>query len=249
MPKDKILIVEDEQAIGDLLLYHLRKEGYEQIVHVQTGEAALEQAADFSPDLILLDLMLPGIGGLDVCRRLKADPLMAQMGIIMLTAKSDESDIIVGLELGADDYVTKPFAAKLLLARIRSVLRRTRRSQTPQSDSADVPETSESILISGPLEMNLLTRQVRLDKRPMTVTVSEFNLLHFLAGHADRVFTRSRLIVELRGDDYPVTERAMDVLVLSVRRKLAEHARRIETIRGVGYRWIENLPETTETFE
>ena len=241
MATEKILIVEDERAIGDLLLYHLRKEGYERAVHVLTGEEALSRVTQTPPDLIFLDLMLPGIDGLEVCRRLKANPKTAPIPIIMLTAKSDESDIIVGLEMGADDYITKPFGAKLLLARMRSVLRRSHRSDVEKPQ-----ESTEAQLVSGPLAMNLLTRQASLSGKPMTLTVSEFNLLHLLASHADRVYTRGQLVMELRGDDYPVTERAMDVLVLGVRRKLGEEAFRIETIRGIGYRWNENDTKSAE---
>lgn len=230
MSDERILIVEDEQAIGDLIVYHLNREGYHQTVHVLTGEDALREVDRFHPHLILLDLMLPGMNGLDVCRQLKNNPETVSIPVIFLTAKSEESDIVVGLEMGADDYITKPFSNRLFIARIRSLLRRA--AQTS-------PDETGSFVKAGPLQMNLLSRQVRIDGDPVEMTVSEFNLLHLLASNKDRVFTRNQLVMELRGDDYPVTERAMDVLVLGVRRKLKEHAVMIETIRGVGYRFTE----------
>ncbi|MDO5581697.1 MAG: response regulator transcription factor [Planctomycetia bacterium] len=230
MSDERILIVEDEQAIGDLIVYHLNREGYHQTLHVLTGEEALREVNSFHPNLILLDLMLPGMSGMDVCRRLKSDPSAASIPIIFLTAKSEESDIVVGLEMGADDYITKPFSNRLLIARMRSLLRRA--AQTS-------PDESESFVKAGPIQMNLLSRQVRIDGNPVEFTVSEFNLLHLLVSNKDRVFTRNQLVMELRGDDYPVTERAMDVLVLGVRRKLKDHSVMIETIRGVGYRFTE----------
>lgn len=235
MPSERILVVEDEQAISDLLAYHLEREGYHQIVQATTGEEALAEVHKLRPDLILLDLMLPGITGLDVCRKLKENPDTADIPIIMLTAKSDESDIIVGLEMGAEDYVTKPFSMKILIVRIRSILRRAARSVTVQE--------KESVFNAGPIRMNLLTREVWIDGNAVNLTVSEFNLLFLLADNQDRVFTRNQLIEELRGDDYPVTERAMDVLVLSVRKKLKNHSGMIETIRGVGYRFSERTNE------
>lgn len=231
MSNERILVVEDEQAIGDLLAYHLEREGYRQIVRAATGEEALAEVNKFRPDLILLDLMLPGISGLDVCRKLKEKPNTADIPIIILTAKSDESDIIVGLEMGAEDYITKPFSMKILIVRIRSVLRRATRSITCQE--------KDPLFNAGPIRMNLLTREVWIDGSAINLTVSEFNLLFLLADNQDRVFTRNQLIEELRGDDYPVTERAMDVLVLSVRKKLKTYSGMIETIRGIGYRFSE----------
>ena len=234
MAGERILIVEDEQDIGELILYHLAREGYSQTVHVRTGEEALREVEKFRPALVLLDLMLPGMNGLDVCRKMKANPDTADIPIIMVTAKSDESDVIVGLEMGADDYVAKPFSIKLLIARMRTVLRRV--AMTPTRERED-------IFNAGPIQMNLLTREVWIDGSPVTLTVSEFNLLYLLADHQDRVFTRNQLVMELRGDDYPVTERAMDVLVLGLRKKMKGHSGLIETIRGIGYRFTEKKPD------
>ncbi|MDO5112742.1 MAG: response regulator transcription factor [Planctomycetia bacterium] len=234
MPSEKILIIEDEKAIGDLLIYNLQKEGYTAVRHALTGESGLEEVRKFEPDLIFLDLMLPEMSGLDVCRKLKSRPETSRIPIIMLTAKSEESDMIVGLELGADDYVTKPFGAKLLLARMRAVLRRC--SMPPENFGEDL---SDGILCHEPLWMNLFTRQMKLAGEPVTLTFNEFNILHLLASRPGRVFTRSQLVLETRGDDYPVTERAIDVQILGLRRKLGEYATLIETIRGVGYRFVE----------
>ncbi|MDO4575440.1 MAG: response regulator transcription factor [Planctomycetia bacterium] len=232
MASERILIVEDEQAIADLVTYHLEKEGYPHHRVATTGEAALREVVEFSPDLIFLDLMLPGISGLDVCRQWKANPETANIPIIMLTAKSEESDVIVGLELGADDYVTKPFRPKLLLARMRALLRRCSRALRPSEEEA-------SILNVGPLTMNRLSRQAWLDGEPLSLTFGEFNTLYLLANHPGRVFTRLTLVLETRGDDYPVTERAIDVQILALRRKLGRYATLIETVRGVGYRFSE----------
>lgn len=236
MSVERILVVEDEKDIGDLLIYQLSREGYQQVVHVLSGEEALKEVKKNKPQLIFLDIMMPGMNGLDVCRHLKANPETSEIPIIMLTAKSDESDIIVGLEIGADDYITKPFSNKLLIARMRSVLRRYERGKISSED----PPT---IITAGPIQMNLLTRQVWIHGEQTVFTVSEFNLLHLFVCHQDRVYTREQLVLELRGDDYPVTERAMDVLVLGVRRKLKGYSGWIETIRGIGYRFMEHRDE------
>lgn len=234
MYDDRILIIEDEKEIGDLLIFQLNKEGYTQVLHILTGKNAIEEVKKFKPNLIFLDIMLPGMNGLDICRRLKAGGETANIPIIMLTAHSDESDIIVGLEIGADDYITKPFSNKLLIARMRSVLRRAERV-------TDLKMEPKILIKCGPIQMNQMTRQVWIQGELVPFTVSEFNLLCLLASHQDQVFTREQLVQELRGDDYPVTERAMDVLVLGVRRKLKAYSNWIETIRGIGYRFSENL--------
>lgn len=233
MAKERILIVEDESAIADLIAYHLEKEGYTNHRHAPTGEKGLEEVRLFAPDLVFLDLMLPGISGLDVCRKMKSSEQTASIPIIMLTAKSEESDIIVGLELGADDYITKPFSTKLLIARMRAVLRRCSLSFHVHADDA------VEVLTVGSLFMNRLTRQVRVADEPIALTFNEFNILYLLATHPDRVYTRNQLVYETRGDDYPVTERAVDVQILGLRRKLGEYAGWIETIRGVGYRFTD----------
>ncbi|MGL6226769.1 MAG: response regulator [Thermoguttaceae bacterium] len=226
MSSEKILIIEDETAIAELLMLHLEKEGYKRIVHLLSGEEALREAKMNTPDLIFLDLMLPGMSGLDVCRKLKQQPETSEIPIIMLTAKSEESDIVVGLELGADDYITKPFSAKLVIARMRALLRRYQQ--------ISVAQPKDDLMEAGPIRMNLVSHEVFVDGVPIGLTRGEYDILLLFVESPNRVFTRTQLVLETRGDDY-VTERAIDVQILGLRRKLGEHARLIETIRGVGY--------------
>lgn len=228
MPNERILIVEDESAISDLIRYNLEKEGYTQLRVCSDGERALDQVKQFHPDLILLDLMLPGINGLDVCRKIKGNSDLEKISIVMLTAKSEESDVVVGLELGADDYITKPFSSKLLIARIRAALRR--------SAIVAKPDSKVTKITFGPIQMDLLSHEVLLDGEPIQLTVGEYNILKLFASQSGHVFTREKIVYQTRGDDYPVTERAIDVQILGLRRKLGAHAGLIETIRGVGYR-------------
>ena len=230
MAKEKILVVEDEEAIQELIRYNLNKEGFDRVRLCDSGEEALAQAQEFAPDLILLDLMLPGMDGLSVCRRLRRDARTASIPVIMLTAKSEESDIVTGLEVGADDYLTKPFSPKVLVARIKSVLRRANPAET---------EESGSTLRRGALFMNRGTREARLDGVALSLTCSEFEILYLLARRPGWVFTRSQIVNEVKGDDYPVTERAVDVQMVSLRRKLGSHSELIETVRGVGYRFAQ----------
>jgi len=232
MAKEKILVVEDEDAIQELIRYHLEKNGFEKIKCCASGEKALEQALEFAPDLILLDLMLPGIDGLTVCRKLKSDSRTNAIPIIMLTAKSEDTDIVIGLELGADDYLTKPFSSKILIARIKSVLRRCK--ATGEEGDAGVS------LKRGALTMNKGTRETLLDGVPLTLTFSEFEILYLLARRPGWVFTRGQIVNEVKGDDYPVTERAIDVQMVSLRRKLGKFDDMIETVRGVGYRFTQD---------
>ncbi len=228
MAKEKILIVEDEDAIQELIRYNLQKEGFERVLCCDSGEAALAEALNFAPDLILLDLMLPGIDGLAVCRKLKNDSRTSAIPIIMLTAKSEESDVVVGLELGADDYIPKPFSPKVLIARIRSVLRRVNHLEN---------EVTGATVKRGPLAMNRGTREALLNGVPLSLTYSEFEILYLLARRPGWVFTRGQIVNEVKGDDYPVTERAIDVQMVSLRRKLGDSGELIETVRGVGYRF------------
>ena len=228
MAKEKILVVEDEEAIQELIRYNLNKEGFDRVRLCDSGEEALTLAAEFAPDLILLDLMLPGMDGLSVCRRLRRDTRTASVPIIMLTAKSEESDIVTGLEVGADDYLSKPFSPKVLVARIKSVLRR--------SNPAEAEDPGMS-LKRGALSMNRGTREALVDGAPLPLTYSEFEILYLLARRPGWVFTRSQIVNEVKGDDYPVTERAIDVQMVSLRRKLGAHSELIETVRGVGYRF------------
>jgi two-component system phosphate regulon response regulator PhoB len=228
MAKEKILIVEDEEDIQELIRYNLEKEGFRNLQVVDSGEGAIEALKTFTPDLILLDLMLPGMDGLAVCRQFKSVPDTAAIPIIMLTAKSEETDIIIGLEMGADDYIAKPFSNKVLIARIKSVLRRRR--QTLTDDNA-------GILKRGGLVMNRGKREVTMNGANITMTFSEFEILYMLAKRPGWVFTRNQIVNEVKGDDYPVTERAIDVQIVGLRKKLKGAEDMIETVRGVGYRF------------
>jgi two-component system phosphate regulon response regulator PhoB len=223
-----ILVVEDEKDIAELLAYNLKREGF-QVRLADSGEKGLAQALKNPPDLVLLDLMLPGIDGREVCRRLRANEATAPIPIVILTARSEESDVVAGLELGADDYITKPFSPRVLMARVRSVLRR---------HAAPVEEPADHIRLEA-LEIEVARHQVRCDGEALELSATEFALLLFLARRPGRVFSRSQIIAGVRGEDYPVTERAVDVQVLGLRRKLGSCGQAIQTVRGVGYRFRE----------
>ena len=225
MANEKILIVDDEQDILELLHYNLSREGY-QVVAAETGEQAYDMAAAESPDLIVLDLMLPGIDGLEVCRRLKKNTLTETIPIIMLTAKGEEADIVTGFELGSDDYVTKPFSPKVLLARVHSALRRKRRQVEPSD-----------VIRAHDLVIDRTRHEVLAGGEPVNLTFMEFRTLEILAGKPGRVFTRDQIVEKVRGNEYVVTDRTVDVQIVSLRRKLGSRGRYIETVRGVGYRF------------
>lgn len=226
MIKKTILAVEDDEDILELLRYNLTKEGY-QVTAVTTGEEGLQSARATAPDLVLLDLMLPGVDGLEVCRRLKVDVKTRQVPIIMLTAKGEEADIVTGLELGADDYLTKPFSNRVLLARVRTVLRR----------HSAAPPGEEALLKINDLVIDPGRHEVLLQGEALDLTATEFRLLHLLARRPGWVLTRSNIIEGLHGNDYPVTDRAVDVKIVALRKKLGPAAEYIETVRGVGYRF------------
>ena len=226
-----IMVIEDEQDLQELLQHNLGREGY-RVTSLESGDGALARAKSTEPDLILLDLMLPGLSGLEVCRNLKADPATAGLPIVMLTAKSEEADIVTGLELGADDYVTKPFRPRELEARIRAVLRRAETS----ADRDGEDEDSEIITIDQ-LVIDRQRYEVRVADEPLELTRTEFELLALLAGRPGRVFTRQQIIEKVHGPDTAVTDRSVDVMIVGLRRKLGSEGSRIETIRGVGYRF------------
>jgi len=221
-----ILVVEDEEDILELVRYNLAKEGYN-VAGVTSGEDALDVVRSKAPDLIVLDLMLPGVDGLDVCKVLKNDVKTQHVPIIMLTAKGEEADIVTGLELGADDYITKPFSPRVLTARVKAVLRR--KSQEPL-DKASTLETHDLVIHPG-------RNEVLLRGRPLDLTYTEFNILHFLARRPGWVFTRDQIVDAARGDDYAVTPRSVDVHIVSLRKKLGDAREYIETVRGIGYRF------------
>ena len=225
MPKTKVLVVEDDRSLVDVLTYNLKLAGYEVIVATD-GKDGILQAQLKQPDIVLLDLMLPVVDGLDVCRRLRAGTDTRDMLIVMLTAKAEESDEIVGFSLGADDYVTKPFSVKVLLERIKALRRRR------QVD----PLTDEVTTKMG-VTVDRRKHQASLDGKSISLTRSEFRLLDTLIRQSGRVFLRSELIDAALGDDAMVMERTIDVHIRSLRRKLGKQADLLETVRGVGYRF------------
>jgi two-component system alkaline phosphatase synthesis response regulator PhoP len=232
MSKKNILIVEDEKDIQELVHYNLTKEGY-QVTLADSGEEGLKAVQSQKLDLVILDLMLPGVDGLEVCRQMKNNPATADIPIIMLTARGEESDIVAGLELGADDYATKPFSLKVLVTRVHAVLRRSKKD-TP--DDEDVLRFPELVIHSG-------RREVRVNDKTVALTFTEFGILKYLAHRPGWVFTRCQIVDAVRGDDYSVTERSVDFQIVGLRKKLMEAAVRIETVRGVGYRFKETLDE------
>ena len=228
MAKERILVVDDEEDILELVRFNLAREGYP-IICTTSGEESLKIAQKEHPDLIVLDLMLPGIDGLEVAKALKNDPKTRDIPVIMLTAKGEEADIVTGLELGADDYVTKPFSPRILVARVRAVLRR------------GAPEAAgdESVLKVHNLLIHPGRREVLVNGEQAHLTFTEFGILNFLARRPGWVFTRSQIVDAVRGDDYPVTDRSVDVQIVGLRKKLGPSGKYIETVRGVGYRFKE----------
>ncbi len=225
MAREKVLIVDDEEDVLELVNYNLRKNGYQTFTSA-TGEDALEKAKAHQPSIILLDLMLPGIDGLEVCRLLKNDPDTENISIIMLTAKSEETDIVTGLELGADDYITKPFSPKVLIARIRRVINRA----------------TGRFVEEAPIEIHELSiapsrHEVKVQGKNVDLTFTEFKILNTLIRRPGLVFTRYQIVDTVHGNDYLVTDRAIDVQMVSLRRKLGSCGKYIETVRGVGYRF------------
>ncbi len=231
MATEKILVIEDEEPIRELLKLTLESAGYSGVYMAANGENGLSLAQSRLPDLILLDLMLPGMDGLSVCRQLKSQEETRAIPIIMLTARSEESDVIIGLELGAVDYITKPFSRKILIARIRAQLRQF----------SDVEESNE-IRRDG-LMIRIDQHEVRLHGKLLDLTPSEFSILHMLVSYPGRVYTRNQIITRVKGDGYPVTERAIDVQILNLRRKLGDWAVNVDTVRGVGYRYKQESTE------
>ena len=223
--KYKLLVVEDEQDIRELLIFNLQKEGFK-VESADNGDSALSLIRKNNFDLVLLDLMLPGIGGFDLTRILKNDKKTSEIPILMLTAKGEESDIVKGLELGADDYMTKPFSIKVLIARINKILIKS----SNRSDEVDV-------LKYNSLSINLKARDVILEGKKINLTFTEFEILKLLASHSKWVYTRSEIINNIRGDDYIVTDRTIDFQIVGLRKKMGPVGKYIKTVRGVGYRF------------
>jgi two-component system phosphate regulon response regulator PhoB len=228
MPHEHILVIEDEEDIQELIQYNLSKEGFLS-VSALSGEDGLKKIKRESVDLVVLDLMLPGMDGLDVCRALKKNDKTQHIPIIILTAKGEESDVVTGLELGADDYIVKPFSPKILVARIKSVLRRK---------SAERLDDSQPLTIRD-LEIHPGRREVLFRGKPIDLTNMEFQVLYFLACKPGWVFSRYQIVEGVRGDNYPVTDRAVDVMIVGLRKKLGEAGAYVETVRGVGYKFKE----------
>ena len=225
MSKEHILIIEDETDIQELIQFNLKKEGY-QVTSTLTGEEGISKLKVSHPDLVLLDLMLPGIDGFEVCRRLKSDTETRKVPIIILTAKGEESDIVSGLELGADDYITKPFKPRVLIARIRSVLRRSKKDLTEES----------SVMSVHNITLDSSKYKVAVEGTSVDLTATEFFLLKLLMRRPGWVFTRGQIIDAVKGTDYPVTDRSVDVQITGLRKKLQSAGAYIETVRGIGYR-------------
>lgn len=226
MAQETILLVEDDKNILELLQYNLSREGYRTIA-APTGEEALKTASAELPSLVILDLMLPGIDGLEVCRTLKQGEKTRSLPILMLTAKGEDSDIILGLELGAEDYMVKPFSPKVLLARIRAILRRSRK----------LPDRSgEPVIKINGITVDTLRHEVICGGKPVILSLTEFSILEFLARNPGWVFSRNQIIGAVKGADYPVTERSVDVQILGLRKKLGNFGQYLETVRGIGYR-------------
>ncbi len=228
MSKERILVVDDEEDILELVKFNLSREGYDVTV-AASGEKAIDITRKNPPHLIVLDLMLPGIDGLQVTRILKGSPETRGIPIVMLTAKGEEPDIVAGLELGADDYVAKPFSPRILLARVRAVLRR---KQDEAPEESDVVEIHNLIIHPG-------RREVLADGKNVPLTFTEFGILYYLVRRPGWVFTRSQIVDAVRGTDYFVTDRSVDVQIAGLRKKLGPAGTFIETVRGVGYRFKE----------
>jgi len=228
MKKNTILVIEDDDNIVELISYNLERENYN-VESAKNGEIGIKKAKSDLPDLILLDLMLPEVDGLDVCRDLKRDTKTKDIPVIMVTAKGEEADVVTGLEMGADDYIPKPFRPKELVARIRSVLRRSTKSMA---------RTFEMIKIHN-ISIHSGKREVKVGGKIVDLTYTEFKILTLLAQNAGWVFSRYEIVDAVKGEDYPVTDRSVDVQIVGLRKKLGASGKYIETIRGFGYRMKE----------
>ncbi len=229
MDKSKILVVEDESPIQELLQFNLERKQY-RVKVVDSGEEAITQAMEFNPDLILLDIMLPGTDGLEVCKHLKNNAATANIPIIMLTALCEEADIVTGLELGADDYVTKPFSPRVLMARVKAALRRS---------AARKPVLGNEPILIHHISIDAVRHKVTVDDEALALTSTEFKILHLLASQPGRVFTRYQIVDAVHGEGYPVTDRSVDVQIAGLRKKLGDAGAYVETVRGFGYRFKE----------
>lgn len=233
MPKKKILIVEDDRSLTGVLEYNFANSGYEVFI-AHDGMDGVNQARSKHPDMILLDLMIPVMDGLEVCRQLRAESGTKNTPIVMLTAKSEETDQLIGFSVGADDYICKPFSVRVLLEKVKSLLRRQSRNQGPGGD----------IVVSAGITVDRGRHRVSIENRAIELTPSEFRLLDTLIRNPGRAFDRSELIDSALGADTLVLERTIDVHIRSLRKKLGKYAEVIQTVRGIGYRFRE--PQTSE---
>jgi len=225
----KILIVEDDDDIRELVAFNLEMSGYS-VIKLDKGEEVVQTSLNQYPDLILLDVMLPGIDGFEVCRAIKSNQNLKNIPVLMLTARTDDEDIINGLETGADDYITKPFRPKILLAKVKTALRRTTATK------------GESVM-QGILEIHGISIdhkrfEVKLEGVEVHLSVTEFSILEFLSRNPGFVYSRNQIIDSVKGNGYAVTERSVDVQILGIRKKLGDYGRYIETVRGIGYRMV-----------
>lgn len=228
MNKEQILVVDDEEDILELVRFNLEREGYG-VICTETGEEAVTITRKRRPDLIVLDIMLPGMDGLGVTKVLKSDTDTRHIPIVMLTARGEEADVVTGLELGADDYVTKPFSPRVLVARVKAVMRR---KASEQADESSVVKHHNLVIHPG-------RHEVLVDGEPVELTYTEFAILSYLARRPGWVFTRGQIVDAVKGYDYPVTDRAVDVQIVGLRKKLGDAGKYVETVRGVGYRFKE----------
>ncbi len=226
--KVDLLVVEDDLDLQELLQYNLSRDGFH-VRSVGTGEDAIKAVREQKPRLILLDLMLPGMDGLEVCRKLKSDEATSDISVVMLTAEDEEADIVAGLELGADGYVTKPFSPRVLLARIKAVLRHAALNHS-------ISQEETTALIIGDLTIDPNRHEVRVAGESVSLTRTEFLILQLMGRRPGRVFTRAQIVQGAQGDLLAVTDRSVDVHIVSLRRKLGEVGKYIQTVRGVGYR-------------
>ncbi len=226
----KLLIVEDEADIRELISFNLEMSGYE-VEKARDGEEGLALAKSGNFDLIILDLMLPGMDGLKVCSALRKNPDTASTPVIMLTAKSQDDDVVDGLESGADDYITKPFSPKILIARVKAALRRSDGSGSGSRENVD-----DSRISIHDIVIDTARHETFVAGSPVDLSATEFSILRFLAKNPGWVFSRNQIIDSVKGEDYPVTARSVDVQILGIRKKLGEHGNVIETVRGIGYK-------------
>jgi DNA-binding response OmpR family regulator len=228
MSNQLIVVVEDEEDIREVLLYNLRREGYDAL-GFESGPEGLEGIRSKNPDLVILDLMLPGLDGLTICQQIRQDPALTSIPVIIVTAKEEESDLVIGLALGADDYIKKPFSSRELMARVRSLLRRTGR--------AGVNQDQQRIIVDD-LLIEVDRHQVSLAGESIVFTATEFKLLYQLASNLGKALSREQLLSRVMRDGVIVVDRNIDVHIRRVRKKLGDYAVRIQTIRGIGYRFV-----------